>query len=64
MAKRKNSGTGPYTSNNSGLTKQDWTERQGELPAKRDILTRVEKNQHDSGQGDGGKMGPIRYGDK
>ena len=65
MAKRRNTGTtgvGAYTTNNPGLNKQDWTERQGELPAKRDILKNVERNQHDSGQGDGGRTGPIRYG--
>ena len=58
MAKRKNSGTGPYTSNNAGLTKQDWTERRGELPAKRDILGNVEKKQAVKG----GYQGPVKFG--
>jgi hypothetical protein len=61
MAK-KSKGVGHYTNSNPGLDKHDWTEREGERGATHDILKNVEKNQHDSGQGDGGKTGPIRYG--
>jgi hypothetical protein len=59
MAKRKNSGVGAYTNSNSGLTKQDWTERQGEGPGSKDIFKNVNKN---SDSAHGGFSGPVKYG--
>jgi hypothetical protein len=64
MAKGKTgkTGIGQYTNNSPGLNKQDWTERQGEMGAKRNLDKNVTANQHEGGRGDGGKPGPIKFG--
>jgi hypothetical protein len=64
MAKKKTgtTGIGQFTTNQHGLNKQHWTERQGEMGAKRNLDKNVTANQHDSGQGDGGRTGPIKFG--
>jgi len=56
---RKAKGVGAYTNNNPGLTRQDWTERQGEMGAKRNLFQDVNKN---SDEARGGFSGPIKYG--
>jgi len=56
---RKAKGVGAYTNNNPGLTRQDWSERQGEMGVKRNLFQDVNKN---SDEARGGFSGPIKYG--